>query len=138
MKQTIVKMGISRTNNNVVNLEINDAYSGDIILRTEMTLENYALLLTGLHGVNGKAKVNESANIACSREVELVTCGYAGLDKDKQIEEVERHFSEHYEPDGWVLNHNGVGTQQRIRGKHQYVIKRYAPVAEPLNVGRSY
>ena len=138
MKQTIVKMGISRTNNSIVILEVHDAHSGDIILRTEMTLEDYGLLLTGVHGVNGKAKVNESAHIACSREVERVTCGYTGLDKDKQIEEVERHFSEHYEPDGWVLHNNGVGTQQRIRGKHQYAVKRYEPVVEPLNVERNY
>lgn len=138
IKNTMVKMGISRTNQNVINIEITDAHSGDNITRVEMSLEDYALLVSGLHGVNGKAIVNSQANIACSRKTERVYCDDVDMDEAAQGKEVLRHFKENYEKDGWKIQSDGLGTQQKTPGKHQYIIKRYLPVKNPMTVERSY
>ena len=137
MKDTVVTLGVSRTNNNVVNLQISDAHSGDRLTEVKISLENYALLLTGLHGVQAIASVNEGCNIAKKRTTERVLMPKVNsYDKDVIKEAVHKHFEENYKDSGWVLQNDGTSSQQPLLESHQYVIKCYENVENPLDCER--
>lgn len=137
MKQTIVSMGMSRCSNGIVELRIEDQHSGDRILNISMSLEELGLLVTGLHGVKGKADVYP-ANIAMKRKVQEVYCDRIGsCNKDDQRHEVYNDFSSYYELNGWELHSDGCSTQQRGE-RHKYIIKRYVSVENPLETERNY
>ena len=139
MKDTVVTLGVSRTNNNVVNLQINDAHSGDRLTEVKISLENYALLLTGLHGVQAVALVNENCNIAKKRTTECVLMSKVdSYDKEVVKEAVHEHFEENYKDSGWILQDDGTRSQQPLLESHQYSIKRYEDVENPLECERGY
>ncbi len=140
MKKTVVSVGISRDNRNVVTLQIEDAHSGDNIIKVDFSLEEIGLLLTGLHGVKGVATYNELAHIAMNREVKKVSCDkvpYALSRKEDQINIVNKDFITTWEPLGWSLQNDGCSSQQNDN-LHNYTIKRYVPVDDVLNVERFY
>lgn len=137
--QTVVNMGMSRTNRNMVELSISDEHSSDLIARIEMSLQDFALLVTGLHGVKSKAEVFEQAHIAKKRETLSVDSGIGTYEYSSNLmpQLIEKHFKENYAEDGWFLQSDGAGTQQRNK-THFYVIKRYVDVENPLEVERFY
>lgn len=135
--KTVISAGVSRTSNGKVNFEISDQHSGDRIINIEFTLEELGLLLTGLHGVLGVADVHTGANIAKKREIMKVTCDKDTTNKSSQGKMVRTHFEEEYAPLGYLLDDDGTGTQQPTQ-LHQYIIKRYIPVEDVLDVERYY
>lgn len=134
--KTVISAGVSRTSNGKVNFEISDHHSGDRIINIEFTAEELGLLLTGLHGVKGVADVHTGANIAKKRETMKVTCDKVS-NKITQKAVVRDHFEEEYAPLGYLLHDDGAGTQQPTQ-LHQYIIKRYVPVEDVLDVERYY
>lgn len=136
-KQTIAKVGLSRDNRNSVNIVIEDGHSGDRILSLSLGLTEYALFSTGLHGVESICEFNEDANIACSREVERISINTFATDKEELRKIVEKDFVKNYLHDGWVLHSDGTNSQQK-HGYHQYIIKRYKPVEDPLTIEDKY
>ena len=135
--KTVISAGVSRTSNGKVNFEISDHHSGDRIINIEFTLEELGLLLTGLHGVKGIADVYTDANIAKKREAMRVTCDKISDHKSPQRAMVQRHFEEEYAPLGYLLHDDGTRSQQPTQ-LHQYIIKRYVPVEDVLDVERYY
>lgn len=135
--KTVVSAGLSRTNNNKVRLELEDEHSSDVIIYVEFSLEEFALLVTGLHGIKGKAEFNTKANIAKKRETQRVSCAKVGYDKEVQRKEVLKDFKENHEQYGWELHCDGVNSQQN-GSEHIYSIKRYEDAEDPLEVERYY
>lgn len=133
---TVVSMGMSRTSKDKVSLEISDEHSGDRILDIEFTLEELGLMITGLHGVKGIAEVFTDANIAKKRETLRVTCDKMP-NKITQRVFVREHFEENYAALGYQLHDDGTTSQQQTQ-LHQYIIKRYVPVENVLDVERYY
>jgi hypothetical protein len=136
--KTVVSAGISRSSNGKIYFEISDHHSGDRIINIEFTPEELGLLLTGLHGVKGIADVYTDANIAKKRETLRVTCDkQPSGDKKGQRAIVRDHFENEYLPLGYQLQDDGTNTQQKIQ-LHQYIVKRYVPVEDVLDVERYY
>ena len=104
-----------------------------------MSPEELGLLVTGLHGIKGEAKVFD-ANIAKERQVEIVFCDKVDWEGGKELQKVtvEQHFLESkYSKDGWEIQDHGTSSQQN-QEKHKYVIKRYVDVENPLETERYY
>lgn len=140
MTKTTVKMGMSRTSNSEVIIQIADDHSGDLIADISLTLKEMALLVTGLHGVKGKADIFENANIAKKRITEAVVFennGFASLAKDQKSKAVKFHFDCNYANTDRILQDDGTRSQQK-HGKHKYEIKKYVPVYDPFDVERYY
>lgn len=135
--KTVVSAGLSRTSSGKINFEVSDHHSGDRVLNIEFTPEELGLLITGLHGVKGIASVYTGANIAKKRETMKVTCDKVPTNKDTQKAIVRDHFEEEYLPLGYQLHDDGTSTQQPTQ-LHQYIIKRYVPVEDVLDVERYY
>lgn len=136
--QSIFSLGLSRTNTNQVVLRIEDNHSSDQVATITMTLEELGLLITGLHGVKGVAEVHTGAHIAQKREVQTLLCDKILGNREAQAEEVLRHFEESGLKDsGWVMSGNGMDSQQN-GSNHKYMVKRYVPVENPLEVERYY
>lgn len=125
----------------MVSLTIHDEHSGDQVMEIEFSLKEIGLLITGLHGVKGIATVNTATNIAKKRETERVFCekvtSYKSNRKDDQRVAVIEDFEEKYEQHGYSLQSDGTTTQQPT-DKHEYIIKKYVPVENPLDVERYY
>lgn len=134
--KTVVSAGISRTSNGKINFEISDHHSGDRVTNIEFTAEELGLLLTGLHGVKGVAEVHTGANIAKKRETMRVTCDKLS-NKITQQAIVRDQIEVDYAKLGYLLHDDGTGTQQPTQ-LHQYIIKRYVPVEDVLDVQRYY
>lgn len=131
MKNTVFKLGMSRSNQNKVVITINDAHSGDFILDAKMSLEDAAKFLTGTHGVSADGRFNDKGNIAKEREVKTVSCARIdGYNKDLQRDLVEKDFNTYWREEGWLLHNDGTSSQQR-GDKHNYVIKKYTTVQNP-------
>ncbi|QYW06062.1 hypothetical protein KASIA_p018 [Shewanella phage vB_SspS_KASIA] len=134
--KTVISAGVSIASNGKVNFEISDHHSGDRIINIEFTPEELGLLLTGLHGVKGIADVHTGENIAKKRETMKVTCDKVSNKITLQAI-VRDHSEEEYAPLGYLLHDDGTGTQQPTQ-LHQYIIKRYVPVEDVLDVERYY
>lgn len=87
--------------------------------------------------MKGVADVHTGANIAKKRETMKVTCEKDTTNKSSQEKVVRTHFEEEYAPLGYLLHDDGTGTQQPTQ-LHQYIIKRYVPVEDVLDVERDY
>lgn len=87
--------------------------------------------------MKGVADVHTGANIAKKRETMKVTCDKVSGHKSVQRLMVQKHFEEEYAPLGYLLHDDGTGTQQPTQ-LHQYIIKRYVPVEDVLDVERYY
>ncbi len=129
MKKTVVSMGLSRASNKMVRLEIEDELSRQGIVSVEFSLEELGLLVTGLYGVKGVAKVGESGNIGKRAVTKTVTCEKSKeLSKEHQLKLVLEDFKQ-YEQLGWVLKDDGLRSQQNV-GKHTYIIRSYEDVGD--------
>ena len=139
-QQTVVGMSMSRDSNNRIRFSVDDSHSGDTIIKVDMSLEEFGLMVTGLHGVKGVAGFYPDCNIAKKRETKTVTIDIDKFNTPKEtiVGMVHKDFAEKYEPDGWELHSNGTRSQQNVSGKHCYTIKRYEPVENPLEVERFY
>lgn len=139
-QQTVVGMSMSRDSNNRIRFSVDDSHSGDTIIKVDMSLEEFGLMVTGLHGVKGIAEFYPDCNIAKKRETKTVTIDIDkfSTSKEDELDLVRRDFTEKYESDGWELHSDGTRSQQNVSGKHCYTIKRYEPIENPLEVERFY
>lgn len=135
--KAVVSSGMTRNSRGNVTFSLNDEHSGDRILEVQYTLEEFATLITGLYGTRGIATVYDNAHLAMKRETKTVFCekvDYFGIDrKSKQRDAVLADFENNYKISGWELHGDGCSSQQNS-DKHQYHIKRYVPVENPLVV----
>ena len=136
--KTVVSMGLHKSNNGVMQLSVEDEHSGDHIMEVSFTLEELALLVTGLHGVKGEATIYTKANIAKERETRRVFCDkVSSYNKEEQRKRVLQDIAEHHAQDGWLLHSDGTTSQQR-GSEHEYIIKRYVDVKDTMKVERHY
>tara|TARA_R110000782_G_scaffold270483_1_gene371806 strand:- start:19805 stop:20233 length:429 start_codon:yes stop_codon:yes gene_type:complete len=139
LKETSVSMGLSRSSDGMVRLSISDAHSGDLMVETSITTSELGLLLTGMHGVKGDARVNLDCNVAKERTVESVNFEFTGNRSDSSmIDQVIYDFSMKYKDKGYSIQSDGTGSQQKINGVHTYSIKKYSEVENPFDVERHY
>jgi len=137
--KTVANMSLSRDNKNNILLTIEDGHSGDRVIRINMDTHDFAMLVTGMSGIKGVAEYNEKANIAKKREVKKVSIDIDGrLSKDQMSDLVDKDYIENYALDGWVLHNNGATSQQNTQNKHNYTIKRYVDVENPLEIEKYY
>lgn len=137
MKTTIVSMGMSRSSGrDTVLLQVEDEHSGDRIMEVSLSLKELGLLITGLHGVKGTATIFD-ANVAKKRETKRVYCNKVeSYNKEVQRQAVQEDFLQ-YKEWGWVMQSDGCSSQQN-KERHEYVIKRYIDVENPLECERHY
>lgn len=138
--KTVANLTCSRRNSGTINLTIEDEHSGDNILELTIPLKDFALLVTGLGGIKSECEINPDANIAKKRIVERVYCEKSvHYNKRDQKDLVQQHFEEHILPlqEGWEIHSDGTTSQQHGK-EHQYVIKKYTPVENVLDVERYY
>lgn len=122
-------VSLSRTSQNIVHMQVTDEKSGLIVLKLDMTLEQYALISTGLthDNINGQVlNTQQLVNIGKQRETKQITITdqESTHDKLKQAEIVLEHFQEHYQHDGWLISNDGTERQQPT-DYHTYSIFRY-------------
>lgn len=83
MKQIPVKTSISRINNNsgddYVELSLYDGVNGNCLAEVQLSLENYALLITGISHIDGDGKLYLHDNIGVEKYVNTVR---VVIDKD--------------------------------------------------------
>lgn len=131
MQKTKVRLGISRSSNDVVSIEISDSYSSNLIVRAELSLADYARVITGLHGVKALATVNPDCKPARKRVVERVSMLTDGVfQKETLAAMVQQHFAKYYDSNVFELVSDGTGTQQSTHGVHFYTVARYGPVID--------
>ena len=140
--KTVANLTCSRMNSGVIKFNISDEHSGDNILELSMSLKEFALLVTGLGGIKAECDIDPDANIAKKRITERAHCDKVLAYKDmKQAQKdlVKQHFEENILilNDGWEIHSDGTTSQQN-NNKHEYIIKKYAPVEDVLNVERWY
>jgi hypothetical protein len=138
--KTVANLSCSRTNRGTIGFTVEDEHSGDTILELTIPLKEFALLVTGLGGIKVECELNLDANVAKKRIVERVCCEKSvHYHKQDQKDLVQQHFDESIVPllEGWEIHSDGIGSQQR-GDKHEYVIKKYVPVENVLDVERCY
>lgn len=138
--ETVVNMSLSRTSKDDIRFSVEDEHSGDRILEISMSPQEFALLVTGLAGIKGKAEIFPEANIAKKREVKRATCEKASYtSKQEQKDLVQEHFENNILPlhEGWEIKDDGTTSQQRGK-EHEYILKRYVPVEDVYDVERYY
>ena len=138
--KTVARLACSRRNSDTIGFIIEDEHSGDKILELTIPLKEFALLVTGLGGIKSECELNTDANIAKKRVVERVSCEKSiYYNKRDQKDLVQQHFEESIKPlqEGWEIHSDGTTSQQR-GDKHEYVIKKYIPVEDVLDVERFY
>lgn len=138
--KTVANLTCSRGSSDNIGFIIKDEHSRDKILELTIPLKEFALLVTGLGGVKTKCELDTDANIAKKRIIERVHCEKVYLSsggKQGQKDLVQQHFEEHIRPlqEGWEIHSDGTTSQQR-GDKHEYVIKKYVPVENVLDVER--
>jgi hypothetical protein len=95
-------VSISRNSNDQVNIRIHDSASGAEFVDIQITLENYALLITGLSRVEATGDVRGLDKVGKQKVIEQrsVVCPLDGWDK-----KVFRHWLiENCQEEGWELN----------------------------------
>lgn len=102
-------MTICRTNHDVINIEIQCSESLAHFLQIELTLEQFAMLVTGCHQdkipmtVRGLDKVGKTR----IHEVREVFCDYQDYGiSAHDIDALERWIDYHCREEGWTINSN--------------------------------
>lgn len=95
-------VSISRNSNDQVNIRIHDSASGTEFVDIQMTLENYALLITGLSRVEATGDVRGLDKVGKQKIIEQrsVVCPLEGW--DKKI--FRQWLIENCQEEGWELN----------------------------------
>ena len=122
---------ISRNSHDKVMLRVTCDTSRVLISEVELSLEDYALAVTGLSEVNGQLvrHVSESnaAKIGLKKIVED-----RSIDTDenwwKLSKDEKRVYVQADLPTGYEIQNDGCSTQQNTRGKHQYSICKWVPM----------
>ncbi len=138
--KTVANLTCSRRNSGTIGFTVEDEHSGDKILELTIPLKEFALLVTGLGGIKSECEINPNANIVKKRVIEKVSCDRSiHYSKQDQKDLVQQHFEDYIAPlnEGWEIHTDGTTSQQNGK-KHQYVIKRYTPVENVLDVERYY
>ena len=102
MKKLLGKATISRNSNDIVTPQVRDFNSRNQFVSSEFTLEQYALLVTGLAEIQcnmevkrldtvGKIKISEERTITCPR-----------IDLNK--EQYRKWIKENFKDEGWEIN----------------------------------
>lgn len=127
MKQTTGSITISRTNQDLVMIRIKDDKSLLPVVDMELSLENYALLITGLGSIKGELSVFDNyESVAKERETKTITMPRVqSYDKKVIADAVVVHFKCLPEAlEGWMIHSDGASTKQ-MGEVHKYSIKRY-------------
>jgi hypothetical protein len=96
-------VSISRNSNDQVNIRIHDSASGTEFVDIQMTLENYALLITGLSRVEATGDVRGLDRVGKHRVIEQrsVVCPLVDV-WDKKV--FRQWLIENCQEEGWELN----------------------------------
>lgn len=110
-------------------IDIEEDVSGLTVCTVEMSYEEFAQCITGLSGCEGEFKTIANQfgveNYGKKRLVETVSCNKVrSFKREDQSAEVERHFKQNYEPEGWMLWDDGVRLQQHGKD-HQYTLWKF-------------
>jgi hypothetical protein len=135
--KSVSSITMSRCNQGMVRIQIEDQHSGDRILEINMTPNELGLLVTGLSGIKGEMDYFPEAVIGKRRKIIRETCDKVSADKDAQVQAVQDDFLSKYNTDTYSIQSNGIGTQQPHK-YHQYVVKYYEDVEDVLDVKRYY
>ena len=132
MKELPGKITINRWSSNRepqygISIEIQDRISGCILIKVEMTLEEYALASTGLAYQPCQFSYNDSGVIGKKREIKVELVIIKGERYGEISAEAITKAFEPYEIDGWkgsicdaknhkndVTLYNGPGVQRRV------------------------
>jgi len=123
MKKLLAKATISRNSNDIVTLQIRDFNSRNQFVSLEFTLEQYALLVTGLAEIQcnmevkcldtvGKIKISEEITLTCPR-----------IDLNK--EQYRKWIKENFKDEGWEINAL-LGSHDSIRNTKDGAILRFS------------
>ncbi len=144
--ETTVRMGISRSNQGHMSIEIHDEHSGELIADLQMSAKELGLLVTGLHGVKATGVVESEPVLAKRRVCKEEFCERVdgefcervdGRDKIKQHDVVVADMMAKY-PNGDVFLQNDGTTSKQSGDKHRYMVKWYEDVEDPFEVDRYY
>lgn len=102
---------ISRNSNDEVNLRIHDGASGIEFVDIQLTLENYAMLITGLSRVEATGEVRGLDKVGKTRVIEKrsVVCPIGGYDKKV----FQQWMIDNCQEEGWELD-SYLGSQSSM------------------------
>lgn len=102
---------ISRNSNDEVNLRIHDSASGIEFVDIQLTLENYAMLITGLSRVEATGEVRGLDKVGKTRIIEKrsVVCPLGGYDKKV----FQQWLIDNCQESGWELD-SYLGSQSSM------------------------
>lgn len=131
-KEIDVKLGMSRDSRDMINFRITDDKSSKRIIDVEMELEAFALIVTGLAGVDAKATLHNTDTVGLQRETDSLVVDKMKYEKSWPFkkESVSKIVEEHFkntglESEGWEIFDDGTRVQQNQAGFHRYTIVRY-------------
>lgn len=135
MIETEGKITISRTSSNVegefISIQIRDKNSTLGIVDVEMSLEDFALALTGVSRMPAQLKVADSLeNVGKKIEHKAENVFYGDVWKDAEFEAVIRENSKQFEVDGWKLKPEKYNPRKANRGYYLTSFVRYAERGE--------
>lgn len=112
---------ISRNSNDEVNLRIHDAASGIEFIDIQLTLENYAMLITGLSRVEATGEVRGLDKVGKTRIIEQrsVVCPLGGYDRKV----FQQWLIDNCQEEGWELDsYLGSQTSMHLNDKGERVL----------------
>lgn len=114
---------ISRRNNNKVYIGIEDSNSHIEFVEVELTLEDYAMIITGLSSVAGEVTYRGLDCVGKTRVTEprRVKSGVSGCDK----EEHKKWLEENCREEGWRLN-SYLGSQRSLSYENGKTVLNYS------------
>jgi len=110
-------------------ITISDRLSGDRIIGCELSLTDFAEVLTGLAFVECGFKLHDVKNVGNKRMIKSACCERV-LNKERQ-KELVAYDAKEYLSEGWSVHSDGTTTQQN--GKlHRYTLIKYVEELESL------
>lgn len=119
---------ISRNSSDEVNIRIHDSASGLEFVDIQMTLENYAMLITGLSRVEAIGEVRGLDKVGKRRvnEQRSVVCPIGGYDK-KVFQQwlIDNCQEEGWELDSYLGSQNSLGLNDKGERVLNYSVRKY-------------
>jgi len=120
---------------NYISLEIEDRVNYNNLIRVDIDLKEFALLITGMGSIEGKLRMimdEEALTYLNTRKVTAyVDCDKVeSMNKEDQRAAVLQDFKLHHQANGWRLFSDGTNSQQP-RKHHQYIVYKY--INEDIN-----
>lgn len=129
-----VSVSISRNSRDGVRIYLRDDTSRIIFVEAELTLEDYALLITGLSEVEANATYRDLSNVGKKKIIEKrsIETPFESYDRDK----LERWLIDNCQEHGWFLNsylrsQSSLGEGENGGTKLHYSVYKY--VDESIN-----